>query len=203
MASRRRETYADAMRQACRDFAARDPAEAARDAGAGLDGSALTLKHFNVLYAVDHPSGQVRSLADPAGEVRDITRILILHYLVKTRGDRPRGRWLSFREVPGGDVYLPAFRRRSVGWLVRRFGDDPDGLVEAALRLGGTRAPIGDTAVTVPVFPLFPVTLVLWRGDEEVPTAGNVLFDETAPLHLDTEDLAVVAGETMAALCRQ
>lgn len=199
----RRETYADALEQACRDFAARDAAEAARCAGAGLEGSTLTLSHFHRLYAIEHPSGEVRALADPGSEVRDVTRILILHYLVKTRGDRPRGRWISFREVPGGDVYLPAFNKRSVNWLVRRFGDDPGGLVEAALRLGGTRAPIGDTGVTVPVFPLFPVTLVLWRGDEEVPTAGNVLFDETAPLHLDTEDLAVVAGETMAALSKR
>ncbi|MDQ7794841.1 MAG: DUF3786 domain-containing protein [bacterium] len=203
MEERRRETYAVALEQARRDFAARDPDRAAREAGGSREGSAIILRHFNTLYVVDHPSGRVCPRANPGQQAGEVTRLLVLHYLITTRGAEPRGRWISFREVPGGDVYLPAFNRRSVAWLVRRFGEDPAGLVEAGVRLGGQPAGIGDAAITLHAFPLVPVTLVLWRGDDEIPTAGNVLFDETAPLHLPTEDLAVVAGETMAVLSRK
>jgi len=200
----RRETYAAALDMARRDFAARDPAQAAREAGGSFDParSTLFLDYLGVRYGVHYPSGRVFVASSPDRPAAEVPTVIMLHYLVKTRGATPSGRWISFRELPGGDVYMPAFNRRAVIWLLRRFGQAPERLLEAALRLGGTRLDLGDVGATLDVLPLLPVAFVLWRGDDEVPAGGNVLFDATAPLHLDTEDLAAVAGEALAALSR-
>jgi hypothetical protein len=47
-------------------------------------------------------------------------------------------------------------------------------------------------------FPKMPVVVVIWLGDEEVPTSANVLFDANAGKILPTEDISVVG----ATLCR-
>jgi len=38
------------------------------------------------------------------------------------------------------------------------------------------------------------MTLVLWKGDEEVAPAGNVLFDANISDYLPTEDVAALCG---------
>jgi len=47
-----------------------------------------------------------------------------------------------------------------------------------------------------------PITFVLWRGDEEIPPSGNVLFDASIPSYLPVEDIAVVCGAVAGWLCR-
>ena len=39
-----------------------------------------------------------------------------------------------------------------------------------------------------------PVALVLWRGDEEFPPDGTILFDRTVSKLLSAEDIAWIAG---------
>ena len=43
-------------------------------------------------------------------------------------------------------------------------------------------------AVTINAFPRVPVTLVLWRGDDEFPPEGNLMFDSTVPDYLTSDD---------------
>ncbi len=66
--------------------------------------------------------------------------------------------------------------------------------------LGGKRLAFGDASIQLDVFPKLPVAVILWKGDEEVRGAANVLFDETAPLHLPVEDLAEVGSNVLSQL---
>ncbi|MCL6634543.1 MAG: DUF3786 domain-containing protein [Peptococcaceae bacterium] len=143
-------------------------------------------------YRVSYPGGEV---SGPGGAgAPPAVRVLLLHYLAGASGIPLNGRLVSFKELPGGSIYVGPFTQRAVTPLVKFFSDKPDRLVEAAVRLGGSRYELGDVAVTVPFFPLVPLIYVLWLGDEEFPPSGNVLFDSTAATHLPTEDYAVMAG---------
>jgi hypothetical protein len=186
------------------DLAAREPGAVAARAGASFDraGRIISLDYLNTCYAVQHPSGRVFAPAAPEVPVSEVTRLILLHYLITSSGAAPRARWISYRELPGGNAYFAAFRRRVVDRLVRRFGPDPARLTEAAERLGARRLPLGDASALVQALPLLPVAFVLWGGDAMTGPAGNVLFDETAPAHLATEDLAGVAGDALSALLR-
>ncbi|MBM4236982.1 MAG: DUF3786 domain-containing protein, partial [Euryarchaeota archaeon] len=120
--------------------------------------------------------------------------VLILHYLAGCSGLVPTGRLITFREAPGGDVYYPAFRSRTIETIRARFSSDPALLRAAGERIGGTAVKMGSAGVQIPVFPKVPVTVVVWEGDDEVPGSVNLLFDETAPRILPTEDLVVVGS---------
>jgi hypothetical protein len=125
-------------------------------------------------------------------------QILILHYLlgVWNSGDlRVAGEWIAFQDIPDGRFYLDSFQRRAKIPLVRAFGEKPEKLIETAGAAYGAK-PIrqGDFSVVIEVFPLVPVALVLWKGDEEFPPEGNILFDRSIARIFSAEDVAWLAG---------
>ena len=133
-------------------------------------------------------------------EIRE--QILLLHYLQTATGAPLTGEWISFAQVPGGEFYVEPFRHRSILRLVRTFGDRAQELIPAAEALGGQTADLGGVSVSLPVFPRVPITFVLWPGDEEIPSSGNVLFDSSIPQYLPVEDIVVVCGAIAGWLCR-
>lgn len=65
--------------------------------------------------------------------------------------------------------------------LESRFGRDPQGLLQAARRLGGETRAAGDAACALRLFPGLTVEIILWQEDEEF--TPQVSF--TVPSHLD------------------
>lgn len=143
-------------------------------------------------HLVSYPKGEV--YRPDGGEVAIANQILIIHYLTNAQGDPLANRLISFKELPSGAIYINPFSNRAIRPLVASFGDDPEKMVEAGMKLGGRRDRYGDASVTIPVFPRVMVTYILWKGDDEFPPSGNVLFDASAPYYLPTEDYAVLAG---------
>jgi hypothetical protein len=52
----------------------------------------------------------------------------------------------------------------------------------------------GDVSVLVRALPLVPIALILWRGDEEFPPEGNILFDRSIIGLFSAEDIAWLSG---------
>jgi hypothetical protein len=119
-------------------------------------------------------------------------KILILHYLNRSKGLPLSGEWITFRQVPGGTGYYPAYVKRALNPLVRYFGFDPKLLIEAARPFGGWEVHQGDAAITISAFPHVPLTFIIWKGDEEFPPQANILFDSTITGNLSTEDIEVL-----------
>ncbi len=153
----------------------------------------IILSYLNQPYTITLPDVDI-SLAESTAEVPLTDKILILHYFNHARGTPPTGKLITFKQIPGGISYYPAFFQRVVSPLAGRFGKQPDLLPKAAARFGGLKADHGDVAVTVNAFPRVPITLVLWQGDDEVPPSANVLLDANITDYLPTEDVVVLCG---------
>ncbi|MEW6243438.1 MAG: DUF3786 domain-containing protein [Bacillota bacterium] len=190
--------YTAALRLARARMKALDPAESARLAGARYDGHRLHLTYIGREFSVDAQEGLVFLGGDRYENPVD--EILILHYLLGASGLPVRGEYLSFRRLPGGEIYTGPFIARTVQPMVRCFRARPEVLVRAALALGGRKEEIGHCSVALDALPRVPLTFVLWQGDDEVPAQGNILFDATAPTYLCTEDLVVLAAQTVYTL---
>lgn len=125
-------------------------------------------------------------------------QVLYLHYLIgawSTSGQRPMGEWISFQEIPDGRFYMDAFQRRAKNPMVATFGEKPDLLLRVGQDLyGAVPFDQGDVSVVVQALPLVPIALILWKGDEEFPPEGNVLFDRSIVGILSAEDVAWLAG---------
>jgi hypothetical protein len=151
----------------------------------------ITLKYLNRTYRVTLPHIDV-SLTDSEEEVPPRDKILILHYLIMAKGTPIADKPITFKELPEGINYFPPFSKRTIKPLVDHFGNEPHLLIDAAAILGGYKAGYGDVAATINAFPYVPITLVLWRGDEEFPPSGSIMFDATISDYLSAEDISVL-----------
>ena len=152
----------------------------------------LQLSFLGQVHLVD-AQGEV-SYAAGDEEVPLTAKILLLHYLAQAQGVPVRGKLISFKELPGGAIYIEPFTKRAIKPMISMFGNRPESLLELGKRLGAQQASLGDVSICLQVLPYIPVTLVLWAGDEEFPPSGNILFDSSAANFLPTEDYAVLAS---------
>lgn len=143
---------------------------------------------LNQVYRISYPAGEIHGKE----EIDPRVKILLLHYLTSP-GTSLYGQWITFKELPGGMLYSAPFYYRAIFPLIRTFTPHLDSLIYAGTSLGGTRGKIGHASIILYPFPLVPVCLSLWAGDEEVPPGGTILFDASVPEHLSTEDCAVLA----------
>lgn len=156
----------------------------------------FTVPFLGTKYFVSFPDGEITS--EKKGENVPMTySVIILHYLINAGGCPLTGRYITFKELPGGSIYVEPFNNRAIRPLISFFGSSPHLLVEAGQRLGGVKAEAGDWAVTINVLPMVPITFVIWEGDQEFPPGGNILYDASAPYYLETEDYALLPGLTI------
>jgi hypothetical protein len=175
------------------ELAEHDPQTIAFRAGVRYldEESEFIVPFLNEEYRVRFPSGEVYQQGK---EVPLEKQILILHYLSSAEGVPLKHQWISFKELPSGQIYINPFYNRAVRPLIKHFGEQPDQLIRAALSLGGEKGDKGDVSVKITIFPMVPITYIIWLGDDEFPPSGNVLFDASAANYLPTEDYAMASG---------
>lgn len=186
--------YTVAHEVALEKFRACSLEDMARCSGYFLEGNALLVDFVDGNYKVEYPSGKFVAVSTLDEELPVFTQILILHYLANLSESFETGTLISYKELPGGSIYIQPFTHRAIDPLVRSFGANPERLLDVATSLGGQPNGLGDVGVTFRVFPRVPVTLILWKADDEFPASGNILFDSSAPSILPTEDYAVLAS---------
>jgi hypothetical protein len=163
--------------------------------------NAVIVDHLNRSYKISIPEGEVSPVgSDEAVPIRD--KILILHYFIRARGTPLTGNIITYKELHEGINYYPTFFKRAIEPVITNFKDTPEKLFEVAGALGGRQSDYGDTAVTIDAFPYVPLTIVLWRGDNEFPPDGNIMFDSTIADYLPTEDITIVCEKIAWTLVR-
>lgn len=180
-----------------------DPGRLADDTGAlfepkGGDQGIFTLNLWGRPVSVSYPGFQIAPGNEPgnAGPASPFETALILYYFATADGAAIEGRWIAFSELPDGRFYDPAFQGYTGKELARSFGDDQAAFERAAGALGGRRLALGDAAFAFQALPRLPVAAVYWRGDEDFPSACQMLFDASASHYLPTDACAVL-GSTL------
>ncbi len=182
-----------------------DIEEQCRRSGAGFRVSSpqkeVILRYLNCSYTICFPDAQVSSVnGNEPVPVRD--KILLLHYFVTAKGTPATHELITFRELPEGKVYYPTFYQRTIQSFLNYFSRQPQLLLEAGKRIGARQADYGDFAVTVDVFSRVPITFILWRGDAELATQGNIVFDANISDYLPTEDIIIACENTIRQLIK-
>ncbi|MHB9095788.1 MAG: DUF3786 domain-containing protein [Eubacteriales bacterium] len=182
----------------------KDPQEMARNADVTYNHEAglFTVTYLGDRYSVSYPDGIVESL-DKKEEVPVTAKILVLHYLTSANGAPLQNKWISFKELPDGAIYIEPFTNRAIKPMLSLFAGKQEEFVELALTIGGKVENLGDTAVTIFPLPRVPITYVIWSGDDEFPASGNILFDGSASCYLPTEDYALLSSLVVYYLGKQ
>jgi hypothetical protein len=176
----------------CKKLASMDLEEVCRKSGAQyVDQNRVILHYLNRPYWITLPNVEI-SLEDGEEKVPIKDRILILHYLTQATGAPYTNKLITYGQIEGGKFYCPVFVKRNLEPILSCFGDRPELLVDVAQQFGGQRSNYGDVSVSIDAFPMARIFFIIWKGDDEVPHGGNILFDENIPGYLASEDVCVL-----------
>jgi len=197
-----KESFELAFKLACKKLASMTSEEICLNSGASpIDQNKVMINYLNRPYLVTIPSGEI-SPGDEKENVPIKDQILILHYLTQAKGTPFINKVITYGQIEGGKFYVPTFIQRNIDPLLKCFSHRPELLLELAQRIGGIRAAYGDVSVSIDAFPRVRIFFILWKGDDEVPPNGTILFDGNIPHYLTSEDVCVLTETLVWKLVR-
>ncbi len=181
--------YEVALSRAWEDLSGRKAQEVALASAASFADGRFHLKTLgrDCVVDMDH-----RTILLAGREPQPLAKMVILHYLGGCPPIAPTGKTVSYRDLPNGQIFYPAFKKRVVDPIAFLFRSQPQLLASAGSRLGGKQLQLGSSSILLHPLPKLPVTVIIWKADKEVQGSANLLFDETAGRVLPPEDLAEV-----------
>lgn len=158
-------------------------------------GSSFSVKFLSDEYDIDLERRKILSLACNV-PAKDFVAILVLHYLFKKlKGlPKPAGEWLTFRELAGIEGYYPAFKKRSIEIVIRKYGAKPESLLSCLSRLPAREADFNDVSIIIDAFENVPVLVKVIKKDEDFGPDANILFDKSIKDIFCLEDIIVLAS---------
>ena len=116
--------YQQTFDLACSSIQGMNLEERAKKAGVnyenGEGSERITLHFFSEPYTIQFP--QIEFVFPSKKVVSLVTRILLLHYLIHADGNPLAGKWVAYKDIPGGLLYAGVFARRVTEPLQRKFG---------------------------------------------------------------------------------
>lgn len=190
----------DAYRKALEDMSLLNPQVAASKGGVSFDDGKFTIPLFNRSFTVSFPDGEVEKVGGETPPFK-LLEILLMHYLINADGTGASGTWITYRQLPGANLFADRFTNLVSRPMLESFGNDAEGLRQAGLDIGGQPMDrSGDVAFRFLALPRIPMGCILYLGDEEMSTSITVLFDDAASHYLPTEDLTILASLLHSAL---
>jgi hypothetical protein len=198
----KQKNYQQSFDLACSSIRGMHLEDRAKKAGADYqekgEGGEITIHFFSEPYHIQFP--QIEFYSPSKKVVSLVTRILLLHYLIRADGNPLTGKWVAYKDIPGGLLYAGVFARRVTEPLERKFGKSAKSFKKTGIASGGEPAEIGDASFILHALPCVPLQYVLWEGDEEFPPSIQLLFDASVDHYLSLEDMVVLGQVTTGRL---
>lgn len=176
-------------------FAGLDPVEAAERCGVKYDSErqAFGVRLLYVDYEVTWPSFSIRSDNPDGLALKNLpAQILIIRYLLEGKASTGSGAFLTYREMPWGEVYLKPFTGRCINRAAFTFGTRLEAFRAAAEKTPAIPLKNGDAAFQLEIMPGYEVRIIVWEGDDEFPPNAQILFSDNFPQAFSAEDRTVV-----------
>jgi hypothetical protein len=180
-----------------------DPIKISKNTGCAYNEtrSEFTVRLMGKDYIVKYPEGDI--FKEDYTEIEKYPiKTLILRYLINAKGVPPSNKNITYRDVPGGDVYYRNFLGRCITRLHKTFGNNINGFKFALESIGAERVDLGDIAYRFEFINNVFLTFVLWEGDEELTPSAQILFDANAPFYFNAEDLAFVGDVSIGKITK-
>ena len=160
------------------------------DAAAGT----FTVTMLGVTYTLRWPEFSIATADGKGFALGNIpAQILLRRYFMSVRPAPFRGKFLTFRETPWGDVYIKPFTGRCLTRAAFTFGTRIGAFRRALEAMGAERLSHGDAGYQVEFLPGLFMQILVWEGDDEFPPSSQILFSDNFPEVFSAEDLVVCA----------
>lgn len=186
--------YAPALEKAYTAARSRDRNGFVRLGARVREDGVIELPVLGGVHLIDLEEGKV---FDGGGEPTSLPwTILSLHYLLAEAPFPASVGWTSFSDMADVRSYLGVYQKRVVDRLCATAGRNREVFERASLRLGATAEKWGDCGFRYPVFPLVPIGVAWYAGDEDMGPGASVLFPGNIRAVFVPED-TIVLGESL------
>ncbi len=152
------------------------------------------IESFGQLIEITYPEGQIitQGSNNPALD----QRLLLLNYLSYSKNVPFSGQWVSYRDLPHGNVFYLNIKKNVINALGDFFSSCNNVILRQSLTEGGfTLLPAkADIAAKGFFTPRIPILLQFWEGEEDIPSTCQILFDSTITEQMHIEDSAALCG---------
>jgi len=172
-----------------------DPVEAAQRCGVKYDEAAqtFTMRLLYVDYEIAWPKFSIRSDNEKGIALKSLpAQMLLIRYLLEGKASRSSGNFVTYREMPWGDVYLKPFTGRCLTRAAFTFGTRIEAFKGAIAKTPAIPLKNGDAACQLEIMPGYDVRIIVWEGDDEFPPNAQILFSDNFPEAFSAEDRTVV-----------
>ena len=166
------------------------PEEISEKAGVRYENGVFWVRTLGRRVEIQWPAGKI---TPPVSTWHALT---LLHYLDLADGTPLSGRTITFSQYKDGLVRGGGLDRNTELIVRRDLGVLPrEELARRCETLGAELLPSNaDFCARFDFAPRYPVWLKVWFADEEFPTSGRLLVDESAPNYLTIEDAVTVGA---------
>ena len=159
------------------------------------DGKEFYVNLLGREYAISHPSYAIRAL--DGGAVPPLpTQTFLLRYLLEGKEVVATGKWLTFREMPWGELYITPYTGRVLTRAAFTFGTRVEAFKKAAQSMGAEELKHGDAGYQFNLVGDYSMQILVWAGDEEFPPNAQILYSDNFADGFAAED-RVVAGDIL------
>ncbi len=177
-------------------FAKLEPSDAAsRLPSVKWDGKEFYVNLLGVQYAISHPHYAIRAIdSDKLPPLP--TQTFLLRYLLEGKDIMSAGKWLTFREMPWGELYIKPYTGRVLTRAAFTFGSRVEAFRQAAEKMGAAPVNYGDAGYIFSLIGGYEMQILVWAGDEEFPPNAQILYSDNFSEGFAAED-RVVAGDIL------
>jgi len=184
-----------------------NPAEVSERTGIPYDeeNQEFTLRMMGQTYLISYPEFSVaKKDADETSygalEKEAAAKMIAIRFLKKGVAVKSTGKYLTYREVPWGEVYFRQFEGRCLMRLAFSYGSKMELFAEQMEKTGAKKLDLGDSSYELEFVNGYFVRFILWAGDEEFPPSSQILFSDNFPVSFEAEDLAVIGDLSIGTL---
>ncbi len=179
-----------------------DPQEAAVRTETVYDGTAFTVMLAGEPYRITWPE---YSIATKTGKGLALgylpAQTFLLRWLLEGKAAPAEGKFLTFREMPWGELYIQPFTGRCLTRAAFTFATRLGAFCAAMEKLGAKKLSHGDASYELELLPGYAMQMILWEADEEFPPSSQILYSDNFAGSFAAED-RVVAGDLLISLIK-
>ena len=174
-----------------------DPADATQRTNVKWDGKEFYITLLGREYAISHPGYAIRAL-DGGKEPPLPTQTFLLRYLLEGKTVADGNSWLTFREMPWGELYITPYTGRVLTRAAFTFGTRVAAFRAACEKMGAQAVNHGDAGFQFDFLGGYRMQILVWEGDDEFPPNAQILYSDNFSNGFAAED-RVVAGDILIA----
>lgn len=154
----------------------------------------FTIESFGEIIEISYPEGQI--ISQGSNSPYSDNRLLLLNYLSYSKNIPFSDQWVSYRDLPYGNVFYPSIKRNVIDTLGNFFSSCNKEVLSRSLTEAGFTLLPSKADITAKGFfaPRVPILLHFWEGEEGIPSACQILFDTTVSEQMHMEDISALCG---------